>query len=214
MTVTIGGPASGPLATAPRPVALSESSCAILLETARHALQDAVHRGRPGVARTPTELPPELEATSDAFVTITRRGVLRGCMGVLGAGLPTWLAVASAAGSAAIHDPRFRSVEPAELPGLHLDVSVLGPPVELPDPAAFRPGTDGIIVERGGRRALLLPEVATEAGWSAHEMLEAVCRKAGLAGDSWSQPGTRLLVFRTLRFGGPVVAPTEVHAGA
>jgi AMMECR1 domain-containing protein len=85
------------------------------------------------------------------------------------------------------------------LPAIHIDVSVLGPTVPLADPMAFRPGIDGIIVARDGRRALLLPEVATDLGWGAREMLDAVCEKAGLDGHAWHDPRTRLSVFRTTR---------------
>ena len=69
----------------------------------------------------------------------------------------------------------------------------------LRDTTAFRAGIDGIIVERDGRRALLLPEVATDLGWGAREMLDAVCEKAGLEGHAWHDPRTRLFVFRTVR---------------
>ena len=73
----------------------------------------------------------------------------------------------------------------------------------LADPAAFRPGTDGIVVRRGGRRGLLLPEVAETVGHGPTDVLVACCRKAGLPGDAWREPGTELWVFRTHRFGGP-----------
>jgi AMMECR1 domain-containing protein len=63
-----------------------------------------------------------------------------------------------------------------------------------------------VIVERGGRRGLLLPEVATEFSWGATQMFDAVCRKAGLPVDAWRDPGTRLRWFRTVRFGGPTIS--------
>ena len=94
-----------------------------------------------------------------------------------------------------------------ELPWIHIDVSVLGPALPLRDPAAFRPGIDGIIVARDGRRALFLPEVATDQGWGAREMFDAVCEKAGLEGHAWHDPRTRLFVFRTVR-----VSEAEVPA--
>jgi hypothetical protein len=86
---------------------------------------------------------------------------------------------------------------------------VLGPALVLRDPAAFRPGIDGIIVARDGRRALLLPEVATDQGWNAREMLDAVCEKAGLEGHAWHDQRTRLFVFRTVR-----VSEGEAPAGS
>jgi AmmeMemoRadiSam system protein A len=120
-------------------------------------------------------------------------------VGSLVAEQPLGRAVASAGASAAVRDPRFMPVTERELPAIHIDVSVLGPAVPLRDPMAFRPGIDGIIVARDGRRALLLPEVATDLGWGAREMLDAVCEKAGLEGHAWHDPRTRLSVFRTIR---------------
>ena len=120
-------------------------------------------------------------------------------MGSLVAEQPLGQAVASAGASAAVRDPRFLPVTERELPAIHIDVSVLGPTVPLADPMGFRPGIDGIIVARDGRRALLLPEVATDLGWGAREMLDAVCEKAGLDGHAWHDPRTRLSVFRTTR---------------
>ena len=130
-------------------------------------------------------------------------------MGSLVAEQPLGQAVASAGASAAVRDPRFLPLSERELPEIHIDVSVLGPAVPLCDPAAFRPGIDGIIVARDGRRALLLPEVATDQGWEAREMLDAVCEKAGLEGHAWHDPRTRLFVFRTVR-----VSEGETPAGS
>jgi AmmeMemoRadiSam system protein A len=129
-------------------------------------------------------------------------------MGSLVAEQPLGDAVASAGMSAAVRDPRFVPVTECELPTIHIDVSVLGPAIPLRDPAAFRPGIDGIIVARDGRRALLLPEVATDQHWGAREMLDAVCEKAGLEGHAWHDPRTHLFVFRTVR-----VSEAEVPAG-
>jgi uncharacterized protein (TIGR00296 family) len=107
------------------------------------------------------------------------------------------------------YDPRFEPVTPMELPSLHVDVSVLGQASPIRSPDEFRPGIDGILIELGGRRALLLPEVATEAGWDALHMLAAVCRKAGLPSSAWADPRSHLATFRTVRFGGPAVAEVD-----
>jgi AMMECR1 domain-containing protein len=72
--------------------------------------------------------------------------------------------------------------------------------VDLPDPSGFVAGRHGIVVERGGHRALLLPQVATEMGWDETQMLEAVCRKANLPAEVWREPSTRLLVFESTCF--------------
>lgn len=115
--------------------------------------------------------------------------------------VPLWINVRDAAAAAALDDPRFLPVTDSELGALEVEVSVLEPPVKLPDPAGFEAGRHGIVVERGMSRALLLPQVATEMGWSAEQMLDAVCRKAGLAGSAWRDTETRLSVFESVCFG-------------
>jgi AmmeMemoRadiSam system protein A len=172
-----------------------------LLDLARAAVLAAVD-GRPAPAPDPLGHP-EMGEPSDAFVTLTAGDVLRGCMGTLGAEMPVGEAVVRAAGMAATRDPRFRPVTARELAGLRIEVSVLGPARPLADPETFVPGRDGIVVEAQGRRALLLPQVATEMGWGATEMLDAVCEKAGLRAEAWREPGTRLLVFEVERASGP-----------
>lgn len=198
----------------PAPVALDPETAAALLQIARDAVTAAaMHRS---MARLPSPAGPPSPATTTAldepgaaFVTLTELGSLRGCMGSLVAEQPLGEAVASSGASAAVRDPRFLPVTERELAAIHIDVSVLGPPVPLRDPSAFRPGIDGIIVARDGRRALLLPEVATDQGWGAREMLDAVCEKAGLEGHAWHDPRTRLFVFRTVR-----VSEAEAPAGS
>jgi AmmeMemoRadiSam system protein A len=198
------GSATDPLAAegSPSPVALDPEAGAILLRLAR-AVVAATAAGRPSgvdlAALLPPSPPPLLGVPAAAFVTLHEHGALRGCVGYLAADRPLWETVVSAAAGAASRDPRFLPVAEWEVMSLSIDVSVLGSPVPLADPAAFRPGIDGVIVERGGRRALLLPEVATDQGWGAQEMLEAVCRKAGLPRDAWRDRGTSLQVFRTAR---------------
>jgi AmmeMemoRadiSam system protein A len=124
-------------------------------------------------------------------------------MGTLEFDRPLWQNVVTAGTIAPREDPRFLPVEEAELARIRLEVSVLAPPVELPGPEAFDAGSQGIIVERSGRRALLLPQVAEEYGWDEATTLDAVCRKAGLPGDAWRWPGTRLLGFRAVHVAEP-----------
>jgi AmmeMemoRadiSam system protein A len=228
------GSGSEPAADLPQPVALDPETASALLRIAREAVTAAATRrsatltggvgvrpsGVPGSAAPPlpaaAPLSPAVSAALDepgaAFVTLTEHGSLRGCMGSLVAEQPLGRAVAAAAASAAVRDPRFQPVIVGELPAIHIDVSVLGPAVPLRDPMAFRPGIDGIIVARDGRRALLLPEVATDLGWGAREMLDAVCEKAGLEGHAWHDPHTHLFVFRTVRVS-EATEPTEPPAG-
>jgi AmmeMemoRadiSam system protein A len=193
---------AGAATEGPPPVAITPEAGALLLRLAR-AVVDATASGRIRTADLssflPREPPPVLLAPSAAFVTLHEEGELRGCIGSLGTDRPLWMTVVSAAVAAASRDPRFIPVAASEVPALSIDVSVLGQPVPLQDPSVFQPGIDGVIVERGGRRGLLLPEVATDAGWGTREMLEGTCRKAGLPHDAWRDPGTHVFVFRTAR---------------
>ncbi len=207
-------PGHDPSSGLPEPVELDPETSAALLRIAREAVTGAVLRrtGRPTNGQEPKTRgsrdavsPPQadvsaaLDQPGAAFVTLTEHGSLRGCIGSLAADQPLGEAVASAGASAAVRDPRFMPVSERELPSIHIDVSVLGPAVPLRDPMAFRPGIDGVIVARDGRRALFLPEVATDQGWGPREMFDAVCEKAGLEGHAWHDPRTRLFVFRTVR---------------
>jgi len=145
-----------------------------------------------------------LGAPGCAFVTLTVDGDLRGCIGSLAPDIPLAEAVESAAASAAVRDPRFAPVRAGELPGLHMEISVLGDFAPLAAPADFEAGVHGVLVVVGGRRGIFLPEVATEMGWDATEMLDAVCAKAGLPRSAWHRPDAGIWCFRTERFGGPV----------
>jgi AmmeMemoRadiSam system protein A len=170
-----------------------------LLDIARRTIVAAVCRDAK-VDHATGPLPPALTEPAAAFVTIHERGELRGCIGLMRFEAPLWLNVRDAARAAALDDPRFLPVDEPELPLLDLEVSVLDPPVELSDPAGFVAGRHGIVVERGSRRALLLPQVATEMGWDEKQMLEAVCRKAYLPTDAWRDGSTRLMVFESTCF--------------
>jgi AmmeMemoRadiSam system protein A len=181
---------------------------------ARRTIEAAVcAKPRPSLAGGETS--PAIAEPAAAFVTLRRDGELRGCIGLMRFEVPLWINVREAAAAAALDDPRFAPVDASEVSSLQLEVSVLEPPVELADPSLFEVGRHGIVVEQGGRRALLLPQVAAEMGWNAEQMLQAVCRKAGLPPSAWRDGRTRLYVFESACFseeelaraeGGPVSA--------
>ena len=137
---------------------LDRSDQRLLLDIARLSIDAAVRRGAPAGAAL-GQPPAALNEPAAAFVTIHERGELRGCIGLMRFDVPLWINVREAAAAAALDDPRFLPVDESELPALELEVSVLDPPVPLPDPAGFVAGRHGIVVERGMRRALLLPQV-------------------------------------------------------
>jgi AmmeMemoRadiSam system protein A len=139
---------------------------------------------------------------SGAFVTIRRGGQLRGCLGTLECRGSLLEEVARCAARAAREDPRFPPVDASELAALAIEVSILGPLEEIspPDPGAIVIGRHGLVVERGRRRGLLLPQVASEWGWTPEQLLAHTCVKAGLPRDAW-QHGAIVYRFEAVVFG-------------
>lgn len=129
-----------------------------------------------------------------AFVTLTRDGRLRGCIGSIVGRIPLVDAVVAAATNAAVQDPRFPPVTPAEVPRLHLEVSVLSTLLPVAGPEAIEVGRHGVLLSRGRRQAVFLPQVATEQGWDRDTMLTHLALKAGLPPDAWRE-ATRFEVF-------------------
>ena len=129
---------------------------------------------------------PLLTAPGAAFVTLTCRGRLRGCIGYTEAVAPLYRTVQECAIAAATEDPRFPPVTAVEVGDLRFEISVLTPLRPI-NPEDVRVGIHGLVVSKGGLRGLLLPQVATEHGWSAETFLSQTCEKAGLPSDAWKQ---------------------------
>lgn len=166
-----------------------------LLQIARRALVDAVKRARaPQFGESMFAAIENRKAASGAFVTLRCSGKLRGCIGQIGAGLALEIVVAHCAASAATEDPRFRSLQAEELNEVELEISVLSEP-QRTAPDAVIVGKHGLIVSRGSRRGLLLPQVAEEHKLTSQLFLEETCVKAGLPRDAWKDPATRIEVF-------------------
>lgn len=156
------------------------------------------------------DVPEKLMVPCGVFVTLnkvegsSRR--LRGCIGFPYPVKPLAEAVADAAVSAALRDPRFAPVSRAEMDSVVVEVSVLTPPevlsVEGPDwyPSLIEIGRDGLIIARGQNRGLLLPQVPVDWGWDAEEFLTQCCLKAWLQPDAWLLPGTEISRFRAIIF--------------
>jgi hypothetical protein len=199
-----GGPVVGYLAAAvlsargpgPDAFVLSAEARADLLRLARAALTAFVERG--SVIEDPTGRP-ELATPRAAFVTLTKRGALRGCIGFIEPVAPLGRTVVQAAICAATEDPRFRALAASELKDIRVEISVLTPLREIDDPAEVEVGRHGLVVERDGRRGLLLPQVAVENGWDRVTFLEEGSLKAGLPRDAWRR-GARLFVFEAIVF--------------
>jgi AmmeMemoRadiSam system protein A len=176
----------------------SEDERRRLLDLARRAIEARV-RGEAPSADAPQGL---FRERRGAFVTLRRRedGALRGCIGYPEPTLPLAEAVVRGAEAAATADSRFAPVGPDELDTIRIEISVLSP-LKRVRPEDVRVGVDGLVVQNGGRRGLLLPQVAPEWGWDRETFLSETCRKAGLPRDSWKQPETDVFAFQALVMG-------------
>jgi AmmeMemoRadiSam system protein A len=175
---------------------LPDDDRAALVVLARDAVTCAVLGG-------PAPAPPHravFNQVGGAFVTLTIRGELRGCIGQVEPRDPLGAVIVHCAAAAALEDPRFPPVSPIELPSLSIEVSVLTPAEEVLDLERIEVGRHGLIVSHNGCRGLLLPQVATEYGWSREQFLVQTCRKAGLAKDAWRR-GARIYCFEAEVFG-------------
>ncbi|HHH38246.1 MAG TPA: AmmeMemoRadiSam system protein B [Sedimenticola sp.] len=161
--------------------------------------------------RLEERLPAALKRPAGAFVTLKEEGQLRGCIGYIAPVKPLYRAVLENGYNAARRDYRFQPVNADELPALEVEVSVLTPPRPIPSWRDFRVGEQGIILEKGGRRAVFLPEVAREQGWDREQTLSHLARKAGLPADAWRE-GARFQVFESRTFQAPYRAAGPVPA--
>jgi AmmeMemoRadiSam system protein A len=176
---------------------LTEAERKTLLETARRSIAARFE----GMRLPVPEATPALGTPCGAFVTLKIQGRLRGCIGHITATAPLIETVRDVALSSAFDDPRFPPLARDELERVRIEVSVLSPFRRTRDPAEIRVGTHGILVRRGGRSGLLLPQVATEQGWEREEFLVHTCRKAGLPDDAWRDPDTTIEIFSAVVFG-------------
>jgi AmmeMemoRadiSam system protein B/AmmeMemoRadiSam system protein A len=138
---------------------------------------------------------PILKENRGAFVTIQKRGQLRGCIGYIEGHGPLYKTIEEMAGAAAFRDPRFNPVTERELPDLEIEISVLTPLRRITDMNEVEVGKHGIYIKKGWYSGLLLPQVATEYGWDRKTFLEHTCQKAGLPINAWQDKDTEIFVF-------------------
>ena len=150
--------------------------------------------------KPPLALTPVFNEKRGVFVTLTKAGQLRGCIGFPYPVIPLGDAIEDAAVAAATGDPRFPRVRKDELSSIRLEVTILTIPTQLNVEPCERPdnievGKHGLIVRGRGTSGLLLPQVATEYCWDSPTFLEHTCIKAGLPGQSWMTPNVEVLTF-------------------
>lgn len=142
---------------------------------------------------------PHLSEARGVFTTLYLEGELRGCVGYATPIAPLYRAVYETARAAAFEDSRFLPVNEEEAPRLEVSLSVLSRlfPIQAEE---VEVGHHGLVVGLGGRRGLLLPQVAVEHSWDRETFLEQTCRKAGLPLDAWRR-GATLEAFTAEVFG-------------
>lgn len=141
---------------------------------------------------------PKLKEYRGLFVTLRTDGDLRGCMGDMMGDKPLYLGVVERALSALRDDPRFsfNRLTEEDLDDIHIEISVLSPLREVDSADEIIPGKHGVLVEKGFRGGVYLPQVATEMGWDKEEFLNSLCaHKAGLPMDCWKTGKCRMKIF-------------------
>ena len=179
---------------------LSAKDRKFLLKAARDNIASWLKKRR-GIRFFPTDVPPALLEKRGVFVTLKKRGELRGCIGYIAGLKPLLQAVLDNSYNAAFKDPRFGPVTAEELPGITIEISVLTEPVQVKSVEEIQVGRDGLIMERGPYRGLLLPQVAVEQGWDRKTFLDQTCVKAGLPPGAWKDGDTKIYRFRAIIFG-------------
>ena len=182
---------------------LSPEEGAALVVLARGAIEDRLHgdgtlvRIRLGLTITPA-----LARPRGVFVTLktpeARGDRLRGCIGSIHPGPPAHEAVVEAALGAAFEDPRFAPLAREEFARVRVSVSVLTALEPIGSPEAIVPGLHGVHLVAGARRAVFLPQVAAEQGWTTDDLLDHLALKAGLHRGGWRQAS--LSIFASENF--------------
>jgi AmmeMemoRadiSam system protein A len=150
-------------------------------------------------------MPQRLRAPGASFVTLTRDGLLRGCIGTLKKQLPLADDVRQHAVAAALSDYRFPVVKPEEVDEIEIEVSVLTTPQPLEYkhvdeiPGLLRPGIDGVIITDGKNRGTFLPQVWEKVP-DVETFLGMLCEKAYLPPDAWRQGQIKILTYQVESF--------------
>jgi len=176
---------------------LSEAQKSELINVARKSMTDYITLGK---RQKITASGPLFLERRGAFVTLKKKGALRGCIGRIIADKPLINVIDEMAIQASTADPRFPPVRKEELKDISIEISVLSPLKEISDISQIEVGKHGLIIQKGFHMGLLLPQVPTEYGWSKEEFLEHTCLKAGLDPEEWKK-GVNMRVFSAEVFG-------------
>ena len=134
-----------------------------------------------------------------AFVTLRKKEFLRGCIGFIEPVLPLYQAVIQTSVLAACRDQRFPPVSEEELDDLEIEISVLSPLEKIRDPSLIKVGKHGLVISKGNKKGLLLPQVPVENNWSRETFLQQACLKAGLSPNTWKSEAD-IYIFEAIVF--------------
>jgi AmmeMemoRadiSam system protein A/AmmeMemoRadiSam system protein B len=176
---------------------LSASDKVGLLSLARHNITRRIRNDEPELN---LEITPPMQDIMGAFVTLHKHGQLRGCIGEIFPRRELYEAVAEQAVNAAFHDPRFPRLSEDELDEIDIEISALTTPRRINSYEDIEIGRHGIVLYKGSRSAVFLPQVAPEQRWGLDETLTHLSMKAGLAAGDW-QSGCEFHVFEAIVFG-------------
>lgn len=184
---------------------LTEEEQKTLLSIARRAIKSFMDHRDIDIVKNEIkknhEISGILEEKRGAFVTLKKMNSLRGCIGYIDPIKPLYLTVIENAVNAAFSDFRFPPLNAEEVDHINIEISVLSPIEPLSDIESIVIGRDGLIIKKGFRQGLLLPQVASEYNWDKYEFLSHTCIKAGLPSDEWKNPGTEIRRFSSFVFG-------------
>ena len=141
-----------------------------------------------------------LKTKSGAFVTLTIKHNLRGCIGYVQGYKALQDSIVDIAVSSAFNDPRFPPLTKKEFNDIEIEISVLTPLTKIKDISEIEIGRDGLIIKQLPYEGLLLPQVATEYNWDVQTFLEHTCNKAGLPSSAWKDEDTEILKFSAIIF--------------
>jgi AmmeMemoRadiSam system protein B/AmmeMemoRadiSam system protein A len=176
---------------------------ALLMASARKTLDGLLHCGdRHPIF--PARRTTGLTQKAGIFVSLHRKGELRGCVGTKSGDEELYRSVPQMTLSAALNDGRFAALRQGD-EDVDMEISVLSPMKRISTPGRFRINVHGAYLEAGHRRGLLLPQVAEGRGWDAAQFLAALARKSGADGKAWEDPASKLFVFRAQVFGEDLV---------
>ncbi len=179
---------------------ISDKAGEYLVSLAKDTIKYQLENGK--IMLKPTDYPLELDEELGVFVTLNKNHNLRGCIGYAEPIKPAIDATMEVALAAAFNDPRFPELSAKEFDDLEFEVTVLTKPkiIEVAHPNQYfdeiEIGRDGLIIQKGYARGLLLPQVAVENAFTKEDFLEHTCMKAGISADSWMDESCDVLKFQ------------------